>query len=89
MISGDGGWAGLDRSIAKSFAARGIPVVGIDSLRYFWSEKTPDGTARDLAAIIQQYQQRWHRNAVYLLGYSFGADVLPFIVNRLPRRAGR
>jgi type IV secretory pathway VirJ component len=84
LISGDGGWAGLDRSIAKSFAARGIPVVGLDSLRYFWAEKTPDATARDLAAIIQQYQQRWHRNAVHLLGYSFGADVLPFAVNRLP-----
>lgn len=85
MISGDGGWAGLDRGIARAFAARGIPVVGIDSLRYFWSEKTPDATARDLAAVIQQYQQRWHRNAVQLLGYSFGADVLPFLVNRLPR----
>lgn len=85
LISGDGGWAGLDRNIAKSFAARGIPVVGIDSLRYFWSERTPDATARDLAAIIQQYQQRWHRNAVHLLGYSFGADVLPFLVNRLPK----
>jgi type IV secretory pathway VirJ component len=84
MISGDGGWAGLDRGIAKSFAARGIPVVGLDSLRYFWSEKTPDATARDLAAIIQQYQQRWHRGVVHLLGYSFGADVLPFLVNRLP-----
>ncbi len=84
MISGDGGWAGLDRSIAKAFAARGIPVVGIDSLRYFWSEKTPDATARDLAAIIQQYQQRWHRSGVHLLGYSFGADVLPFLANRLP-----
>jgi type IV secretory pathway VirJ component len=84
MISGDGGWAGLDRGIAKSFAARGIPVVGVDSLRYFWREKTPDDTARDLAAIIQQYQQRWHRSAVHLLGYSFGADVLPFLMNRLP-----
>jgi type IV secretory pathway VirJ component len=84
LISGDGGWAGLDRGIAKSFADRGIPVVGMDSLRYFWSEKAPDAAARDLAAIIRQYQQRWHRDAVHLIGYSFGADVLPFMVNRLP-----
>jgi type IV secretory pathway VirJ component len=86
MISGDGGWAGLDRNIAKAFAARGIPVVGLDSLRYFWSPRTPEEASRDLAAIIDAYRQRWHRSAVHLLGYSFGADVLPFLVNRLPER---
>jgi len=85
MISGDGGWAGLDRDVAAAFVARGIPVVGLDALRYFWSTRTPDEAARDLAAIIQNYQQRWHRAGVHLLGYSFGADVLPFLVNRLPR----
>ncbi|HTQ35638.1 MAG TPA: AcvB/VirJ family lysyl-phosphatidylglycerol hydrolase [Steroidobacteraceae bacterium] len=86
MISGDGGWAGLDRNIAAAFAARGIPVVGLDSLRYFWSARTPGQAAGDLASIIQNYQQRWHRSGVRLLGYSFGADVLPFLVNRLPRQ---
>ncbi len=85
MISGDGGWAGLDRGIAHAFAARGIPVIGIDSLRYFWSERTPEQTTRDITAIIEHYQQAWHRSAVHLLGYSFGADVLPFVMNRLPR----
>ncbi len=84
LISGDGGWAGLDRSIAAAFAARGIPVVGLDSLRYFWSERTPEKTAGDVAAIIEHYQALWHRHGVQLVGYSFGADVLPFIVNRLP-----
>jgi type IV secretory pathway VirJ component len=85
LVSGDGGWAGLDRNIAKAFAARGIPVVGLDSLRYFWSARKPEEVSRDVAAIITTYQQRWHRRAVHLLGYSFGADVLPFVVNRLPQ----
>jgi type IV secretory pathway VirJ component len=84
LITGDGGWARLDRDIAQAFVARGIPVVGLDSLRYFWKERTPDETARDVAAIISSYQRRWHRSHVHLLGYSFGADVLPFVVNRLP-----
>ncbi len=26
----------------------------------------------------------WHKQRVLLVGYSFGADVLPFVVNRLP-----
>jgi type IV secretory pathway VirJ component len=84
LISGDGGWAGLDRGVAAAFAVRGIPVVGLDSLRYFWSARTPEKTAADVAAIIQHYQGLWHRHGVQLVGYSFGADVLPFVVNRLP-----
>jgi type IV secretory pathway VirJ component len=84
MLSGDGGWAGLDRRIAASFQQRGIPVVGIDSLRYFWHERTPEETARDVAAVITHYAAAWHCQQIDLLGYSFGADVLPFVVNRLP-----
>lgn len=84
LISGDGGWAGLDRGIAAAFAARGIPVAGLDSLRYFWSERTPERTAGDVAAMIEHYQALWHRHHVQLVGYSFGADVMPFVVNRLP-----
>ncbi len=84
VLSGDGGWASLDRSIATEFARRGIPVVGIDSLRYFWKVRTPEQTAGDVAAIIAHYLVAWHRTRVDLVGYSFGADVLPFVANRLP-----
>src|SRR5665213_3679516 len=28
LLSGDGGWAGIDRKVAQSLAERGIPVVG-------------------------------------------------------------
>src|ERR1700733_6948809 len=48
LLSGDGGWAGIDKQVARSLAQRGIPVVGWDSLRYFWSPRTPAGLARDL-----------------------------------------
>jgi type IV secretory pathway VirJ component len=84
MLSGDGGWAGLDRKIAASFQRRGIPVVGLDSLRYFWHERAPEEAARDVGAIIAHYLSAWHCRQVDLVGYSFGADVLPFVVNRLP-----
>jgi type IV secretory pathway VirJ component len=84
ILSGDGGWAGLDRQIAADLSQRGIPVVGIDSLRYFWHARTPAETARDVAAVASHYAAMWHRPRVVLIGYSFGADVLPFVVNRLP-----
>jgi type IV secretory pathway VirJ component len=84
VISGDGGWRDIDMDLAESLRKSGVPVVGWDSLRYFWSEKTPEGTAQDLAAVLQIYMAKWHATRVALIGYSFGADVLPFAINRLP-----
>jgi type IV secretory pathway VirJ component len=84
MLSGDGGWAGLDRSVAAVLNARGVPVVGWDSLRYFWHGRTPDEAATDLDLAIRHYAHAWHESRVLLVGYSQGADVLPFMVNRLP-----
>jgi type IV secretory pathway VirJ component len=84
VISGDGGWRDLDKTIARDLRDRGVSVVGLDSLRYFWSEKSPEQTAHDLTRVIQTYSARWHAGNVALVGYSFGADILPFAFNRLP-----
>ncbi len=84
IYSGDGGWRDLDMQIGEVLAARGMPVVGVDSLRYFWREQTAEHTASDLALIMRHYGARWQTPKVVLIGYSFGAGVLPFAVNRLP-----
>jgi type IV secretory pathway VirJ component len=84
MLSGDGGWAGLDKNVAAALAEHGVPVVGFDSLRYFWSRRTPDGLARDLDRIERYYGAHWKRRRVVLVGYSQGANALPAAFNRLP-----
>ncbi len=84
FLSGDGGWAGLDKEVGSALSARGIPIAGIDSLRYFWKARTPNGLASDLDRIIRYYSFHWKKSRVLLIGYSQGADVLPFGVNRLP-----
>lgn len=86
MLSGDGGWAGLDKDLAQGLNDEGIDVVGFDSLRYFWAKRTPDSTAQDLARILRYYQSQpaWKQPKIMLIGYSQGADVLAFAVNRLP-----
>ena len=48
FLSGDGGWVGLDRGVSDELAKHGIPVIGWDSLKYFWSPRTPAGAAADL-----------------------------------------
>ncbi|MDL5364525.1 AcvB/VirJ family lysyl-phosphatidylglycerol hydrolase [Xanthomonas sp. NCPPB 2654] len=84
FVSGDGGWAGLDQQVAGALAQAGIPVVGVDSLRYFWSERTPQGFATDLDRIYRHYSRLWRRGRVVLIGFSQGADVLPAAYNQLP-----
>jgi type IV secretory pathway VirJ component len=84
LLSGDGGWAGLDKEVAAILAGRGVPVVGLDSLRYFWKARTPEQLSADLARVVEHYSRHWRRPRVLLIGYSQGADVLPFAMNRMP-----
>lgn len=85
IISGDGGWASLDRQIGETLAGEGIPVVGLNSLQYFWKARTPEQAASDLARILRHYLEAWNASGALLVGYSRGADVLPFMVTRLPQ----
>jgi type IV secretory pathway VirJ component len=87
ILSGDGGWRDLDKTIAEQLQSDGVSVVGWDSLRYFWSQKSPEQTARDLSAVIDHYVSRWGTSKVALVGYSFGADVLPFAYDHLSPEA--
>jgi len=84
ILSGDGGWAGIDREVAGALANQGVPVVGVNSLKYFWQPKTPDIAAADLGRILRAYLAAWKKDRVVLIGYSLGADVLPFMASRLP-----
>lgn len=83
VYSGDGGWADLDRQLGNAFAARGIPVVGVNAFRYFWRERSPELAAAELDALMTKYLDVWHRQRVWLVGFSFGANVLPTLVDRL------
>jgi type IV secretory pathway VirJ component len=85
MVSGDGGWAGIDREVARSLASHGVPVVGLDSLQFFWRPKTPDLAGDALARILRHFLATFRRRRAILVGYSRGADVLPFMASRLPR----
>ncbi len=87
MISGDGGWRDIDKQVAGALQAEGVPVVGLDALRWFWSARTPQETATEIAHLIDVYSERWGVGKVVLAGYSFGADVLPEAYLALPPEA--
>ncbi|MFD2262964.1 virulence factor family protein [Lacibacterium aquatile] len=84
FYSGDGGWRDIDEQLAGILQKKGVPTVGVDALRYFWSKKETKLLADDLAKLMDTYTQRWGIDQVILIGYSFGAGVLPAIYNALP-----
>jgi len=84
LISGDGGWYSFEQSIADKLANYGIPTIGIDSKKYFWNRRTPEETASDMIKALNFYSKEWGRERLLLIGYSLGAEIVPFITSRLP-----
>jgi type IV secretory pathway VirJ component len=85
ILSGDGGWAAIDRQMGEYLKSEGVSVVGVNTLQYFWTPRTPDSSAVDLVRVLHHYLASWGKSRAVLIGYSLGADVLPFMANRLPR----
>jgi type IV secretory pathway VirJ component len=84
ILTGDGGWAGLDIAVADQLAKRGIAVVGLNTLKFFWQTRTPTEAADAVTRIIGHYGAEHPAADFVVIGYSFGASLAPVVVNRLP-----
>jgi type IV secretory pathway VirJ component len=89
VLSGDGGWVDLSRDVADELASRKYAVLGFDTLRYFWNLQSARKASGDLDRIITSYLTAWKKKKALLIGYSWGADVLPFMVRDLPETSRR
>ncbi|MBZ9653432.1 virulence factor family protein [Phyllobacterium lublinensis] len=77
FFSGDGGWRDIDKSVGDIIAKEGVHVIGVDSLRYFWTQRQPEDIAKDITRMVAKADPTG-RLPVSLLGYSFGANTIPF-----------
>lgn len=84
-ISGDGGMNKFSNSLCKKLNSKGFDVIALNARTYFWDKKTPGKTTADVAQLLKQKLVGRKNQQIILIGYSFGADVLPFILNRLPK----
>jgi len=84
FISGDGGWNKFNILMCETFSEKGMPVVWLNSQKYFWNAKTPEETTLEVSKAITRYLQVCEKEKFILVGYSFGACVAPFVVDRLP-----
>lgn len=89
VLTGDGGWAGLDRGVADALAGQGMRVIGFSTLKFFWQKQTPEATAQALARVIAHYAKGEANARFVVIGYSFGASLVPVVVNRLPEELRR
>lgn len=84
ILSGDGGWADLDKSLGEAFQQQGVSTIGFDCLKYFWKTRHPAEVSQMIEGVLRHYLQAWNKKRVLFVGFSFGACWLPFLVNRLP-----
>ena len=84
FLTGDGGWATLDRNVSKELVAHGVSVVALNTRAYLSDRRTPDRAGSDMIRVMRHYLTLWSKDHVAFVGYSRGADIAPFIVSRLP-----
>ena len=78
-LSGDGGLNKFSNSLCDGINMKGYEVVELNSKSYFWDKKTPEQTAIDVNNYLIEKMAGRKNQQVIMIGYSFGADVLPFI----------
>ena len=84
-LSGDGGLNKFSNSLCDGINEKGYQVIELNSKSYFWDKKTPEQTAIDVNNYLVKKMTGRKNQQLVMIGYSFGADVLPFILSRLPK----
>lgn len=83
-LTGDGGWNGFSEGLVNELDRNGYATITLDTRKYFWNQKTPEGFAKDIKVILSAYMKLWNKDSFAIIGYSFGADVGSFLPAHLP-----
>ncbi len=84
-ISGDGGFNKFSTALCQSLNKKGYDVCALNARSYFDNKKTPEQTTSDIKNYLSKKISTRKNKQVVLIGYSFGADVLPFILSRISK----
>jgi len=83
-VSGDGGYTGFSENICTAINKTGYKIAALNSKSYFGDKKTPEQTTNDIVAYLNTEFSKRKNQQLALAGYSFGADIVPFVTNILP-----
>jgi type IV secretory pathway VirJ component len=81
LLSGNGGWWGIDDGIANGLARAGVTTIGLNSLAYFIHKRSPDEVATTIERMVAPFRAD---RPIILVGYSFGADIAATVYAHLP-----
>lgn len=83
-ISGDGGYTSFSEGVCSTINKTGYQVLSLNSKSYFDDKKTPQQTTDDIVNYLNDKFNKRKDQQFILIGYSFGADITPFVVNLFP-----
>ncbi|MCZ2083420.1 MAG: hypothetical protein LC112_04030 [Flavobacteriales bacterium] len=81
-ISGDGGFNTFSKTFSQELHQYGYDVFTLNTKKYFWKKKTPFQASQDTENYLKQVTKNRKNKKIIIIGYSYGADVAPFIYNR-------
>lgn len=82
FITGDGGYNNFSKSLLHYFDKDGFDRLIFDSKKYFWKKKTPEEASKDFERYIRLYLEKSKCENLYIIGHSFSAGILPFIIHQ-------
>jgi type IV secretory pathway VirJ component len=84
LISGAGGWIAFDRRLAHALRTSGFDILGLDAQKFFlWRTREPEEVAKFIESLLVSWTKIWNDHHIILIGYSQGADIMPFVSARL------
>jgi type IV secretory pathway VirJ component len=81
FFTGDFGKSFFDEKLTDSLCANNMPLIAVNSYKYFFRRKTPQQTLDSILPYIDYYLKKYDRSKFILAGYSFGSEVVPFLYN--------
>lgn len=85
MISGDAGFSTFMQKLSEQIDHNGYDIYTLNTKKYFWQKKTAEQSAKDFSNYLEDILKTRKNKQIVMIGYSFGADALPFIANKMPK----
>lgn len=81
-LSGDAGFNTFSKTFSEELHRYGYDVFALNTKKYFWHKKTPLQTAQDSENYLKLITKNRINKKIIIIGFSYGADIAPFIYNR-------
>jgi type IV secretory pathway VirJ component len=81
FFTGDSGRSSFGAKLTDSLCADNMPLLCINSYKFFRKRKTPEQTLDSILPYIDMNLKKYNRQKFIFAGYSFGSEVVPFLYN--------